>query len=238
MDGVSRRTFLKSASASVVGALVWSSAPRVMANPLGLPIGLQLYSVRELLPKDYEATLRQVAALGYQEVEAAGFFNHSASDVKQAMEGAGLHCVSAHYGLKDLLTGSDEILAYGRNLGLQFIVCASPLPRNWASVKDPGSRQSRDAMTIDDWRWNAEQFNRIGERVSAAGMRFAYTTTRLSSARKTVWCSTTNCCAPPIPPSIHGTGLWMGGGRGQKSRRLPRTVSHAIFHAARERLQP
>jgi len=45
-----------------------------MANPLGLPLGLQLYSVRDVLPKDYEGTLKQLAAMGYREVEAAGFF--------------------------------------------------------------------------------------------------------------------------------------------------------------------
>jgi sugar phosphate isomerase/epimerase len=41
-------------------------------------------------------------------------------------------------------------------------------------VKDPGSGAARDAMTLDDWRWNAEQLNRIGESVNAAGIRFAY----------------------------------------------------------------
>jgi sugar phosphate isomerase/epimerase len=145
-----------------------------MANPLGLPIGLQLYSVRDLLPKNYEGTLRQLGAMGYREVEAAGFFGHSPSDVKQAMDHAGLKCVSAHYSLKDLLPKVDEVIQFGKDLGLKYIVCASPWLKDPSRVKDPGSRTAREAMTLDDWRWNAEQFNRIGESVNAAGMRFAY----------------------------------------------------------------
>src|ERR1700689_3384368 len=108
MHRMSRRNFLKTVSASAACAALWNSAPRLMANPLGLPIGLQLYSVRDLLPKDYEGTLRQLSALGYREVEAAGFFGHSPGQVKQAMDQAGLHCVSAHYPLKDLLPKVDE----------------------------------------------------------------------------------------------------------------------------------
>ena len=42
-------------------AALWNNVPRLMANPLGLPLGLQLYSVRDLLPKDYEGTLQQLA---------------------------------------------------------------------------------------------------------------------------------------------------------------------------------
>jgi len=45
---------------------------------LKVPLGLQLYSVREILPKDYAGTLKQIGALGYREVEAAGYLNHSA----------------------------------------------------------------------------------------------------------------------------------------------------------------
>jgi sugar phosphate isomerase/epimerase len=174
MHPISRRTFLKTASASAACAALWKSAPRLMANPLGLPVGLQLYSVRDLLPKDYEGTLRQLGALGYREVEAAGFFGHSPSEVKHAMDRAGLHCVSAHYPLKDLLPKVDETIQFGKDLGLKYIVCASPWLKDPSRVKDPGSRAARDAMTLDDWRWNAEQFNRIGERVNAAGIRFAY----------------------------------------------------------------
>jgi sugar phosphate isomerase/epimerase len=174
MHSISRRTFLKTASASAASAAVWSSAPRLMANPLGLPLGLQLYSVRDVLPKDYEGTLRQLAALGYREVEAAGFFNHSASEVKQAMTQAGLNCVSAHYPLKDLLPKVDEVIQYGKDLGLKYIVCAAPMLKDPSRVKDPNSRAARESMTLDDWRWNAGQFNHIGERVNTAGMRFAY----------------------------------------------------------------
>jgi sugar phosphate isomerase/epimerase len=178
MHRISRRTFLttalKTASASAAGAALWGNVPPLMANPLGLPIGLQLYSVRDLLPKDYEGTLRQLGALGYREVEAAGFFGHSPGEVKQAMDQAGLRCVSAHYPLRDLLPKVDETIQFGKDLGLNYIVCASPWLKDASRVKDPGSRAARDTMTLDDWRWNAEQFNRIGESVNAAGIRFAY----------------------------------------------------------------
>ena len=95
MPRISRRTFLKAASASAACAALWSSAPWLMANALGLPLGVQLYSVRDLLPKDYEGTLKQLGAIGYREVEAAGFFDHTPGQVKQAMDHAGLRCVSA-----------------------------------------------------------------------------------------------------------------------------------------------
>jgi len=165
---------LKAASASAACAAVWNSVPRLMADPLGLPLGLQLYSVRELLPKDYEGTLKQLGALGYREVEAAGFFDHTPNQVKQAMDHAGLQCVSAHYPMAQLDPKLDEIIHFGRDLGLQYIVCASPMLKDPSRVKDPGSRAARESMTLDDWRWNAEQFNRIGAQVHAAGMKFAY----------------------------------------------------------------
>jgi sugar phosphate isomerase/epimerase len=174
MFRISRRTFLKTASASAVCAAFWNRAVPLMANPLGLPLGLQLYSVRDVLPKDYEGTLKQLGALGYREVEAAGFFGHTPSEVKQAMDHAGLRCVSAHYPLKDLLPKVDETIQFGKDLGLQYIVCAAPRLKDLSSVKEPDSRAARESMTLDDWRWNAEQFNHIGEKVSAAGMKFAY----------------------------------------------------------------
>jgi sugar phosphate isomerase/epimerase len=171
---VSRRTFLKTASASLAGAALWNHTPRLMANALGLPIGLQLYSVRDILPKDYEGTLKKLASLGYQEVEAAGFFNHTAMQVKQAMNRARLHCVSAHYSLKDLLAQLDTTIQFGEDLGLNYIVCSSPWFKDPSRVKNPDSRAARESMTLDDWKWNAEQFNRIGEQVNVAGMNFAY----------------------------------------------------------------
>ncbi|MGA9809115.1 MAG: sugar phosphate isomerase/epimerase [Candidatus Sulfotelmatobacter sp.] len=171
---ISRRTFLKTASASAACAALWNSVPQLIANALGLPLGLQLYSVRDILPKDYEGTLHQVAALGYREVEAAGFFGHSPAEVKQAMDRVGLHCVSAHYPLTQLLPKVDETIQFGKDLGLSYIVCSSPMLKDPSRVKDAGSRAARESMTLDDWHWNADQFNRIGEKVNAAGMRFAY----------------------------------------------------------------
>jgi sugar phosphate isomerase/epimerase len=174
MRGISRRNFLKTGSASVAFVTACADAPWLLANPLGLPLGLQLYSVRDLLPKDYEGTLRQLSAVGYREVEAAGFFGRSASDVKQAMEQAGLHCVSAHYSYADLAPHVDEVIQFGKTLGLEYIICSSAGLPEGSPAKSANARVTREAMTLDDWRWNAEQFNRMGERVNAAGIKFGY----------------------------------------------------------------
>ena len=172
MQRVSRRNFLKSGSAALAGATVWSAATRLMADALGLPIGLQLYSVREQLPKDFDGTLKQIGAIGYREVESAGFFGHSASDVKQAMKAAGLNCVSGHYPLAQLQPDKlDGVISFAKELGQQYIICSSPM------LKDPSrasGHNAMEAMTLDDWRWNAEQFNQLGTKVKAEGMQFGY----------------------------------------------------------------
>lgn len=168
MSLVSRRNFLKGAAA----AAAMLEARGAWANPLGLPLGLQLYSVREFLPKDYEGTLKQLGAMGYQEVEAAGFFKHSAAEVKQAMDAAGLRCVSAHYGMSDLQPHLDEIIEFSEGVGQEYIVCSSPMMRN--PLKGLSWNAMMDAVPLDDWKWNAEQFNTIGEKVQQAGMKFGY----------------------------------------------------------------
>ncbi len=175
MQPVSRRNFLKSGSAALAAAAACNAAPYLMADALGLPIGLQLYSVREQLPKDFDGTLKEIGALGYREVEAAGFFGHSASDVKMAMKAAELNCVSAHYPLAQLQPKQlDGVISYAKELGLQYIICSSPMLKESSRVSAGNFRNSMEAMTLDDWRWNAEQFNKLGTKVKAEGMQFGY----------------------------------------------------------------
>jgi sugar phosphate isomerase/epimerase len=174
MNRISRREFVKIATAWATGAALCGTSPGLKANPLSLPLGLQLYSVRDLLPKDYEGTLRQLSALGYREVEAAGFFGRSAGDVKQIMSQCGLHCFSAHYPMTDLLPHVDEVIQYAKDLGLEYIICSSPALQDVTRARPGEARANREAMTLDDWRWNANKFNSIGERVNAAGIRFGY----------------------------------------------------------------
>jgi len=157
---LSRRRFI-ALSAGTLAAVRLAEA-----YPLGLPLGMQLYSVREMLPKDYAGTLKQVGALGYKEVEAAGFYDHSVDEVKAAMQAAGLSCVSAHYSLGALKAKLDDTIAYCKSLGLQYMVCSSPMHQQPVA--------GRSELTLDDWKWNAGQFNEIGDKVNAAGMKFAY----------------------------------------------------------------
>jgi sugar phosphate isomerase/epimerase len=158
---ITRRRFISSTSAAA--ALLYTGVGR--GASLNLPVGLQLYSVRTLLPTDYAGTLKQVGALGYKEVEAAGFFNLPVEQVKTAMQAAGLRCVSAHYGLPLLRQHLDEILTFCKTLGVEYIVCSSPM-RQQEGAKGP--------LTLDDWRWSADQFNQVATKVEAAGMKFAY----------------------------------------------------------------
>lgn len=171
----SRRSFLTNTALALAATTV--SPPDLFASSPAPQIGLQLYSVREDLAKDYRGTLKRVAAIGYLEVEAAGFYNHSAADVKQMMSDARLHCVSAHYSLEDLLKATDATIDYAKTLGLEYIVCSAPWSGNPARLqKYPGGSWQGilHAMTLDDWKWNADQFNQMGCRMQEAGLKFGY----------------------------------------------------------------
>lgn len=163
MNVTSRREFLMASGAAV--ALGCMGAEQADARTLKMPVGLQLYSVREELPKDFEGTLKALRAAGYTVVEAAGYYNRTAKEFRQAMDGAGLKCVSTHHPLGVLRAQEDELIAYGHELGLDYMICSSPARR------DPAAK---GPLKLDDWHWSAEEFNRIGAKVGAAGMKFGY----------------------------------------------------------------
>lgn len=179
MNMTSRRDFLKLAAGTSVAALALGNGSWLEAYPLGLPLGLQLYSLRDLLPKDFDGTLKGIAAAGYTEVEAAGYYAMSAEDFKQSVTTAGLRCVSGHYPLDMLMPQLQPVLEYAKQVGLQYVVCSSPSLKDSSKVKvppkSPGYHEAWvQAFTVDDWKWNAEQFNQIGRRVKSEGMKFGY----------------------------------------------------------------
>src|ERR1700709_2486707 len=91
-----RRRFVAAVAALAV-------APReLLANPLGLPLAIQLYSVREQMAQDLDMALAGVSAAGFKEVESAALPKKSAREVRVALDKAGLQCVSSHHGFADL----------------------------------------------------------------------------------------------------------------------------------------
>jgi sugar phosphate isomerase/epimerase len=163
---ISRREFV---GATAAIATLTLAGRRAFANPLGLPLAIQLYSVRQQMMDDLEGTLAAVSAAGYTEVEAAALPKKSATEVRAALDKAGLRCVSAHHPFVDLHARFDELVAYDKELGVHFIICSSPGYRE-ASAAGSGPR----SMALDDWHYNAEQFNAMGEKTAASGIRFGY----------------------------------------------------------------
>jgi sugar phosphate isomerase/epimerase len=160
MPHVTRRDFVRlGAGAACAGAC------RLPARTLNLPVGLQLYSVRNLLPRDFDGTLVAVRAAGYSVVEAAGFYDRSAASFRKSMDAAGLRCVSAHYPLALLEAELDPTLDYATALGLEYVICSS----SDGVHRDPAAK---GAQTLDDWLWIADEFNRIGDAVKSAGVVF------------------------------------------------------------------
>ncbi|MBR3767307.1 MAG: sugar phosphate isomerase/epimerase [Clostridia bacterium] len=86
-----------------------------------LPIGLQLYSVRNEMEKDFEGTLKKVAEMGYEGVEFAGLFDKSASEIKALLEKYSLTPVSAHVPLAEMLEDMDKVISTYKEIGCKFI---------------------------------------------------------------------------------------------------------------------
>jgi sugar phosphate isomerase/epimerase len=157
---VNRRAFLQQ-SAGGIAAL---TLPRRLTRDAGVArldrIGVQLYTVRDVLQRDFEGTLARIARIGYQEVELAGYMGRTAAQVRDAVRRAGLSAPSAHVPLAALGEGWDRVLDDARTVGHRYVV----IP--WLDEKD--------RPNLDAYRRIAERLNRAGEAAARAGLRLAY----------------------------------------------------------------
>lgn len=126
-----------------------------------LPIGLQLYSVRDDCARDLPAVLSAVAKMGYDGVEFAGYYGHSADDLRRLLDDNNLKCCGTHTGLDTLLGDTLEATAdFNRTLGNPYLIV-------------PGLPKERTA-TRDAWLETARLFDDAAERAAPLGMKVGY----------------------------------------------------------------
>jgi sugar phosphate isomerase/epimerase len=149
---ISRRTFLAAAGAAPL-ALTRSAARAAV------PVGLELYSVRDELAKDLFATVRAVARMGYQVVEFyAPYFqwtDQTAADVRRLLDDLGVRCRSTHNDAATLAGDRlDRAIALNRIIGSQYIVMAS----------------AGRVTGADGWKRVAEQLTTAADRLRPIGL--------------------------------------------------------------------
>lgn len=123
-------------------------------------IGLQLYSIRESLAKDFIGGLHKVSKIGYDGVEFAGFYDVPAETLKKTLDETGLEPCGSHTPVKLLKDSLDDVIEYNLAIGNKYIICpAVPVDM----------RDSEDA-----WLRTAELFNKIGRKCKENGLLFGY----------------------------------------------------------------
>ncbi len=158
MRRMKRRTFIQSSVATAIMA----SQPAWAADGTRevKPIGVQLYTVRTEMEKDFEGSIAKVASVGYKEVEFAGYFEHSPKDVKAILDKNGLTAPSCHVSYDVVENHWQEQIDAAHTIGHKFIVCP------WI--------EEEQRKAPDGWKRAAELFNRAAEVSHKAGVQFCY----------------------------------------------------------------
>jgi sugar phosphate isomerase/epimerase len=154
---MNRRGFLRGLAASALGVNVLGLA---QDNPRP-KVGLQLYTLRDLLGERFRESLEQVAAMGYKGVEFAGIYGGlSAPELKGFLSRLGLEVAGLHVSLEQLEQDLGVQIALARTLGAPYLVCP------WIDPKLRGSEAK--------WRELFGRLERLGKACRAAGLRLVY----------------------------------------------------------------
>jgi sugar phosphate isomerase/epimerase len=122
--------------------------------------GAELYTVRAAMERDFDGTLRRVAAIGYREVEFVGLFGHDPKTVRVKLRELGLKAVGSQVDWKRLRDDPAGLIAETKALGAPYMVFAWMPPE--------------ERRTLDQWRWWIAHLNKVGNMARRAGLRFAY----------------------------------------------------------------
>ncbi|HKG05450.1 MAG TPA: sugar phosphate isomerase/epimerase [Pedobacter sp.] len=167
----SRRIFIKQAAVAAAGAALIPGFACSPAAAASKTVGLQLYTLRELLPKDVKGVIEKVAKAGYKEVETygytaeSGFWGLDAKSFKALLDANGLKAPSGHFGLDEYIkTGDKEILkpllAGAAELNMEYFTCPFLAP---------------DLRTsLEDYKKIAGRLNEAAELAKQSGLQMAY----------------------------------------------------------------
>jgi len=160
---MNRRTLLRSVVYGLGGAVLLNNLKITgkAENRKKLSrIGLQLYTVRGNLEKDFEGTMRKVSALGIKEVEFAGYFEQKPEQIKELLKSLKLTSPSAHIDTETLRNRLPKAIEAAKIIGHQYLVL--------------GYLPEEERKSLDDYKKLVELLNKAGEKCREADLQFAY----------------------------------------------------------------
>ena len=156
---IDRRSFLAMLSGSLIATAVGTRAYGMSPVRKLDRIGVQLYTIRDALTKDLDGSLARVAAIGYQEVELAGYRSHSVAEFKAALDRHGLAAPSTHIAMERVRDELPKVLDEAHQLGHKFVICPN-IPDEKAG--------------LDGYRKAADVLNHAGEIAGRSGISIGY----------------------------------------------------------------
>jgi sugar phosphate isomerase/epimerase len=155
-----RRTFLGTTLGALTATTLLNRKGWAASDHRIEHLGVQLYTVRAQMKDDFEGTLAKVAAVGYREVEFAGYFDHSPQDVRAILDRHGLVAPSTHLPWSSFGDQWPQIIENSKVIGHKYII--NPWIEN--AVRDQP----------DGWKHAADTLNKAGEVSKKAGIQLGY----------------------------------------------------------------
>lgn len=161
---IKRREFLKTTAIATTGVMLSSYLPSCKSASISKDVrdnfGLQLYTLRDVLPNNPKDVLTQVASFGYKQIESyegpkGMFWGMKNTEFKKLMDDLGMKIVSSHC---DMNKDFERKAAEAAEIGMKYLICPHL-----------GAQKS-----MDDFRKFAATFNQRGETCKKNGIRFAY----------------------------------------------------------------
>jgi sugar phosphate isomerase/epimerase len=163
-----RREFLRqtAAGAGAAGFLA-ANAADVRANPLGLPIGSQVYPLRSML-KDFPAFVKTVADIGVTRLELCSPIGYGAdfasladgNEVRKILADHGMKAESSHFSMRELRNSQEKSIAWAKDVGITQMITATL-----------GDGNGGSSPTLDQVKRAADEYNKIAAVAAQAGMQ-------------------------------------------------------------------
>jgi sugar phosphate isomerase/epimerase len=162
---IKRREFIKTTAMATTGIMLSSYLPGCKSTSISKDVrenfGLQLYTLRDVLPNNPKDVLTQVASFGYKQIESYEhkdlgiFWGMKNTEFKKLMDDLGMKIVSSHC---DINKDFDRKAAEAAEIGMKYLICPYLGPQK----------------TIDDFKKFAATFNQRGETCKKNGIKFGY----------------------------------------------------------------